>query len=37
MMDVLQVIQRPEEASVAFACEEAAQLPQATFRPHSSL
>ena len=32
-----QVVQRPEEAAVVFACEEAAHLPQAHFQPHCSL
>lgn len=32
-----QAVQRPEEATVAFACEEAARLPQAPFQPHCSL
>ena len=32
-----QIVQRPEEAAVAFACEEAAHLPQAPFQPHCSL
>ena len=33
----LQVVQEPEQAVVAFACEDAAALPQGNFRPHSSL
>ena len=32
-----QLVERPEEAAVAFACEEAAHLPQALFQPHCSL
>ena len=32
-----QVVQRPEEAAVAFACKEAVHHPQATFQPHCSL
>ncbi len=33
----LQVIQRPDEATVAFSNEDAASLPQGTIQPHSSL
>ena len=32
-----QVVQRPDEATVAFAYEIAEELPQGTIRPHSSL
>ena len=32
-----QVVQSPEEAAVAFACEEAIHLPQAPFQPYCSL
>lgn len=33
----VQVVQEPDQAVVAFACEDAAALPQGDFRPHSSL
>lgn len=33
----VQVVQRPDEAAVAFAYEDATDLPQAAIRPHSSL
>ena len=33
----VQVVQRPDEAAVAFAYEDAADLPQATLSPRSSL